>query len=263
MDRTDSDDLLEGANAQMANPEIRFCPMNPDYSGMRLSTHAFAELEDIAGRRQNYDLDLMLPEQETSAPLPVVIFIHGCGFIPPCDRRQVYISLISRPLTQAGFAVISPDYPLFADEEERDRYGIMRGPVPAASAIHAVRAWLKENAEALRLDPERVSIMGGSAGGMTAFYAIAGYDDPYRAFINLWGVPDPLPDVSRFPPTLSVHGTADPLVPFSNEARLTEALDAHGIEHHLIALEGDGHTPLHRREEFVPAILELLKRVNG
>ena len=55
------DDLVEGVYVQVANPEIRFRSMNPDYSGMRLSTHTFAELKDIAGRRQTYDLDLMLP----------------------------------------------------------------------------------------------------------------------------------------------------------------------------------------------------------
>ena len=246
----------------MANPEIQFRRFSPDYSGMRLSTCTYGTFPDLLGRKTECRFDLMLPEKEAAGPLPVVIFIHGGGFVPPCDRRQAYISRIARPITRAGFAVISPDYPVFADEEERDRYSIKACAAPAAAAIHGLRQWLCANGGALGLDISRVSIMGGSAGGMTAFFAIAGYEDEYRAFINLWGAPDELPALDRFPPTISVHGTADAAVPYENEIPLTREFTARGIQNRLITLEGDGHTPIHRLDVYLPAVIELLKETN-
>lgn len=43
------------------------------------------------------------------------------------------------------------------------------------------------------------------------------------------------------PPVLSVHGDADPVVPFSQSLRLHEALDRHGIHNRLHVVKGGGH----------------------
>ena len=245
----------------MPNPEIEYKTYQPDYTGMTVRELPYASLQDPAGETKEYRLDLILPEQPGSRALPVVFFVHGGGFLPPCDKRQAYISRFARALTVAGYAVVSPDYPLFRDEEEMTRCGGEACIYPLAGcAVHQAYQFLCGCAEEYSLDMSRAAIMGGSAGSMTAIYAAAGSHDPYRAAVNLWGVPAVLPDLTDFPPTLSVHGTADPLVPFDREAGFQDALRARGVPHTLIALEGEGHTPLGKMDLFLPCILDFLKQ---
>src|SRR5437867_7532858 len=43
------------------------------------------------------------------------------------------------------------------------------------------------------------------------------------------------------PPTISIHGGADPLVPYSHSVRLQEALQKAGVAHELVTIPGGGH----------------------
>ena len=242
------------------NPEIQFHRRyDADYTGLSLREIPFGTMKDVHGQEKEYRLDFITAEELRDETYPCVIFVHGGGFTQPCDKRQAYISLFAKHLTRAGYIVVSPDYPVFDDEAQRDAAG---GEKPAAAiaaeAVHLAYCYLENHAAELRIDMDRIAIMGGSAGGMTAFYAVAGYQDAYRALINLWGAPGILPDLSAFPPTLSVHGDADPLVDYSRELRVLEGLEAHSIPHGLITLEGSGHTPLNRLDEFLPLILKHL-----
>lgn len=242
------------------NPEIEFRDKyKPDYSGMTLTELAFCEMEDHNGIRQTYKLDLITPPNRPAKPRPVVVFVHGGGFTQPCDKRQAYISVFARALTASGYAVVSPDYPIFDDETQLNAAGgETAGYDKAGEAIHRAYQYIAAHAEELELDVNRIAIMGGSAGGWASFYGIGNYTDRYRAFVNLWGAPEQFPDLAEFPPTLSVHGNADTLVPYQRELPIQEALEAHGIEHRFITLDGSGHTPLDRMGDFLPQVMALL-----
>lgn len=43
------------------------------------------------------------------------------------------------------------------------------------------------------------------------------------------------------PPTISIHGDADPLVPYAHSTRLQEGLQKAGIAHDLVTIPGGGH----------------------
>src|SRR4029078_5944640 len=43
------------------------------------------------------------------------------------------------------------------------------------------------------------------------------------------------------PPTISIHGDADPLVPYAHSVRLQEALQKAGVAHEMITVPGGGH----------------------
>ena len=43
------------------------------------------------------------------------------------------------------------------------------------------------------------------------------------------------------PPTISIHGDADPLVPYAHSVRLQEALQKAGVAHEFVTIPGGGH----------------------
>lgn len=244
------------------NPEAQYRRYKPDYTGMELRELPFCTLPDHNGVQTVYKLDLITAPATSALSRPVVLFLHGGGFIQPNDKRQAYISLFARELTAAGYAVIAPDYPVFENEEHLAAAGgESAGYSAAARAVHEAYRFIQQNAVAFGLDAGNISLIGGSAGGMTGFYAIAEYpDDHYRAFINLWGAPDPVPELAGFPPVYSVHGDADPLVSYERELPIRQALAEFGIPHALVSLAGSGHTPLNRMKEFWPGALTFLKK---
>lgn len=233
----------------------------PDYSGMTLRVFDFCTMKDFAGKEQTYQLDFIAKDGDERTGRPAVIFVHGGGFLEPNDRRQAYISMFARDLTACGFVVVSPDYPQFASEEALDAAGGEQAAYEkAGEAVHLAYGYLVRSASALGVDPGRICVMGGSAGAMAAFYAVGRHpEDRYRAFVNCWGAPLSLPDVRAFPPTLSVHGNADQLVPWDREAAVQQALESAGVPHRLITLPGQPHTPLGKYREFIPCILEWLR----
>ncbi|MFF7169162.1 alpha/beta hydrolase fold domain-containing protein [Streptomyces pseudovenezuelae] len=109
-------------------------------------------------------LDLHLPAAHPSGgPVPVIVFLHGGGwrtgsrarFGPAFAAWQV--SPFDR-LAAAGFAVASIDYRLSAEAVF---------PAQLQDGKAALR-WVREHAEALEFDAERVVLWGESAGGHLA-----------------------------------------------------------------------------------------------
>lgn len=248
-----------------ANPESKFIVKDLSaYEGMTVGEHTFCRLENCHGEMQDYKLDVISAPNEPTAPRPVVIFVHGGGFLRPHDKRQSYISVFARALTEAGYAVVSPDYPIFDNVEERNAWNNTRGADRAAEAVYRAYLFVKENAERFSFDADRIAVMGGSAGGMTCFYLLEHYDVDVRMFGNCWGTPRTYSvDVTGFPPTLSIHGTADTVVPYELELPIQRDLARHGIPSELISVPGAGHTPIEHFSSYSPTLLEWLDRYMG
>lgn len=104
-------------------------------------------------------LDLYLPPAATgpTAPLPVVVWIHGGGFV---SGRKEDLGNYARILAGRGFAVASIDYTLAPTA---------RWPGPTRQANAALR-WLRAQAQApaLGIDRSRVVLAGDSAGAQIA-----------------------------------------------------------------------------------------------
>ena len=244
------------------HPESQFITKDlAAYEGMTVEEYTFCRLKNYRGEMQDYALDLITLPEPTEAPRPVVIFVHGGGFVQPYDKRQGYIPIFAKALTKAGYAVVSPDYPIFDTREQRNEWNDSFGADRAAEAIHLAYLYIKENAERLRLDADRIAIMGGSAGGMACFYLLEHYETDIKAFGNCWGAPwKLLPDVAAFPPTVSIHGTADPLVSYELELPIQDAFKTAGIPHKLLSIEGAGHTPMKHFGTYIPTVLEWLEK---
>ncbi len=88
-------------------------------------------------------------------PFPAVLCIHGGGF--RAGDRKVYDSLC-RQLAGRGYVAATVDYRLAP-----------KSPFPAA--VHDVKAavrWLRAHASEYQIDPDRIGVTGGSAGGHLA-----------------------------------------------------------------------------------------------
>ena len=110
---------------------------------------------------QHLQLNLARPSTGTG-PFPVVLCIHGGGF--RAGKREGYDGLCLK-LAQRGYVAATMSYRL------APKY-----PFPAA--IHDTKAavrWLRANAEKYHIDPERLGVTGGSAGGHLAqFLGVTG-----------------------------------------------------------------------------------------
>ena len=231
------------------------------YEGMRVEEYTFCQLENYHGEMQDYKLDVITSPIESEKPQPVVIFVHGGGFVQPHNKRQGYIPVFAKFLTKAGYAVVSPDYPIFDNGAHRATWNETIGADRAAEAVHLAYLYVKANAKKFNFDTEHIAVMGGSAGGMTCYYLLEFFDDEFKFFGNCWGAPwHRVPDITKFPPTVSIHGTEDPTVAYKLELPIHEAFDKAGIPNKLISLEGAGHTPVKRIDEYIDTILEWLDR---
>lgn len=242
------------------NAEIKFKVVDPDYSGLKVLELSYGECRNVYGQKQVYTMDILLPEQNEGRSYPIVYFLHGGGFTEPCDRKQTYISLFAQELCRQGYAVIAADYPVCKTGEDLDRLGEPFVCSTAAKAIWESVRFCRENKETYSLDTENIFMMGGSAGSMVSFYVVNLHPEAFRGLINLWGIPDPLPNVEKFPPVLSVHGDQDELVPYAREDTLDQELTKANVPHELITLPGCGHTPVRQRENYLPQMLSFLRR---
>ena len=105
---------------------------------------------------QHLMLNLARPEKG-DGPFPAVLCIHGGGF--RAGTRDGYDGLVKQ-LAARGYVAVTVEYRL------APKY-----PFPAA--IHDVKAavrWLRANAAKYHINPERIGVTGGSAGGHLALY---------------------------------------------------------------------------------------------
>ena len=101
-------------------------------------------------------LDVYLPEGHGDEPLPVIVFYFGGGWEMGNRHQLGMYDLEEFPLH--GYAVVPADYRL-SDEATF--------PAQIQDAQAAVR-WVRENSDKYPFDPERIGVIGPSAGGHLA-----------------------------------------------------------------------------------------------
>lgn len=224
------------------------------------------------------NLDLYVPKN-ADKPLPLVVWIHGGGFVGGNKRPTPAVRLLGQ-----GFAVASIEY-RFLD----------KAPFPAQ--VHDCKAairWLRAHAAQYNIDPARIGVWGGSAGAHLAALLgttngskdlegnVGSHPDvssDVQAVCDWYGSSDMLtmPAVKRVAqdrqdqlilllggpisekrelaklvsafyhadkktvPFLIMHGDMDKTVPLEQSTRLHEKLKAAGTDSTLIIMKGQGH----------------------
>ena len=114
---------------------------------------------------------------------PLIVELHG----GPTGRTTASLSLKRQFWTTRGFAVADVNYGGSSGfgRAYRERLRGQWGVVDLADAVAAVRFLVAAG----RVDPRRVVIRGGSAGGFTVLSALA-FTDVFAAGVNYYGVAD-------------------------------------------------------------------------
>jgi dipeptidyl aminopeptidase/acylaminoacyl peptidase len=201
---------------------------------------------------------------------PLMVHVHGGP--TSCARPQ--LSLEVQYLTSRGFTVIDLNYGGSTGfgrayrELLRDNWGIVDVEDSIAVARH-----LADRGE---VDPDRLCISGGSAGGYTTLACLARADTPFAAGGDYFGVADleamakethkfesryldgligPYPDAleiyhERSPiyhvdefstPLIVLQGLEDEVVPPVQATMIVEALEAKGVPVAYLPFEGEQH----------------------
>ncbi len=232
-----------------------------------------------AGPRQT--LDLYLPAPVPGNPMPLIVYLHGGGWMKgsKADGRAFAFRMAAQ-----GYAVACVDYRLSSDD---------LFPVQVEDCKAAVR-WLRATAPRYRLDIDHVGIMGVSAGGYLAVMlgvtrttqlfdigenlnhsssALAVCDffgpvdllrlhetsvtagtpqadevarllggDPHVQKVQAWKS-DPRSHLDgNSSAFLVIHGTNDTAVPVEQSRALYDALVKQAVPVHLHLIHGAGHT---------------------
>src|SRR5262249_38235265 len=215
------------------------------------------------------------------APPPVVIFIHGGGWVQGTKEASVMRGVL--PYVAMGYSVVNVEYRLA---------NVSLAPAAIEDCRCALR-WVVAHAKDYNLDVNRIVVAGESAGGHLAVTTgiispsarldrscLTTSEPRVAAIVDFYGITDiadlldgpgkkPFPeswpytvqwlgnqpnraDVAKVsspltyvragvPPTISIHGDADPLVPYAHSTRLQEALQKAGVAHELITVPSGGH----------------------
>ncbi len=212
---------------------------------------------------QNLLLDAYIPD---GGPHPAVVVIHGGGW---AHGKKEELNFEGAHLSEAGFAAFVIDYRMAPPG------GRWHAPVALADSRTAV-VWVRDHAEAYRVDPLRVAALGNSAGANLAMMlgttgtpgsdrvdAVVEYSGQsellklstphtiYAATNYLgcastdcpenWAANSPIDHVdSQTVPMLLVNSTHE-LMPLNQATGMATKLQELGLPHELIVLRGDKH----------------------
>ena len=229
----------------------------------RLSEVAFL------GSERKEKLDLYFPSGPVRNDRPAVVFIHGGGFTGG-DKAEYRSASVSADLCRAGYVVVSCNYKLGS----KSAPGVW--PQNISDCRNAVR-WVRAHATELGVNPDKVGVAGGSAGGYLALMvglsddksgpggdSAAKFSAKVSAVIDLYGVVNfskhgkgdvpgvpaseqnsYLPELqcdAQDPAVLILHGTADTTVDIAQSEDMAKALRAAKTPYEYVVVEGAPHT---------------------
>jgi acetyl esterase/lipase len=262
--------------AETNDPAEEAAPVKGKYPPPIYPTNARVEtnvsyLGDARAEKADLYFPLQMPKNKK---LPAILVIHGGGFNDGDKARPREMNIATNLVLQ-NYVCMSINYKL------RRKTGDVTWPQALYDAKAAVR-WLRKNAERLQIDPERIGVIGCSAGGnLATMLALTqpqdGFDLPepngrvssaVSCAVDFYGAVDLMNyhDMKMFnktraeapelytkaspvtyvrkdaPPILLVHGTADAVVPVTQSQTLDAALTKVGAQHELVIVPDAPHT---------------------
>jgi acetyl esterase len=218
-------------------------------------------------------------ESDPKTPKPAIVFFFGGGWSSGSPGQ---FEAQARHFAKRGMIAITADYRV------KSRHGVP--VVECVKDAKAAIAWVRENAQRLGIDPDKIAASGGSAGGhlAAATGTISGFGSDERpnamilfnpactlAPIAGWQPPGAVAALSaeRFgvepkvlspahhigphtPPTLILHGEADTTVPYASVVAFESAMKTADRPCKLVGYEGAGHGFFNRGDDSSKTLAE-------
>lgn len=218
-------------------------------------------------------------ESDPKAKKPAIVFFFGGGWNSGSPHQ---FENQAQHFAKRGMIAIAADYRV------RSRQGVQ--VVECVKDAKAAIAWVRENAQRLGIDPNKIAASGGSAGGHLAASTgtISGFGSDERpnamilfnpactlASIAGWQPPGARAGLStgRFgveaqvispahhigphtPPPLILHGTADTTVPYASVVAFESVMKKAGRPCKLVGYDGAGHGFFNRGEDYAKTLAE-------
>ncbi len=227
-------------------------------------------------------MDLYLPRGKIDELRPAVLLIHGGGWATgakDASREQAFGEFIA----SQGYVAASISYTLAKFEGKPWKSPMVKPGWP--DNIHDCKSalrFLRARSEDYGIDPERIAVMGGSAGGHLALLTglSAGSDELNRGglyteesnqvsgIISFYGIPDvrrwggnaflgasleeapetwalasPVEHLSdTSPPILLIHGDQDATVKIELGQEFADILRERGLDHQFVIIAGAPHS---------------------
>jgi len=233
-------------------------------------THPPGAIRDVEYAQVNgvsLRLDACLPNSPVKTPAAIIV--HGGGWVR--GDRRIDVEPLFEPLSQAGLAWFSISYRLATDVTQ---FGV------AIDDVQSAIRYVKAHAYEYNIDPNRIALIGESAGGQLAAMAVlrGGADVSVKAVVAIYTPTDlvslvknsryvpaqmqnaikgspwesfilaglsqlsPIENIRRgMPPFLFIHGTSDMLVPFEQSKQMCERMRKAGASCEIYPVEGAGH----------------------
>jgi len=247
----------------------------------------------------NYEakLDLYLPRNLTE-PSPTLVYIHGGGWV---QGSKEVSTLRLLPYLEMGWSVVNVEYRLAhtslapaavedclcalrwiirnAEEYNLDPNRIVVSGNSAGGHLSLTTGMLPASAGLDRQCPGDEEL---KVAAIVNWYGITDVGDllegpNIRRWAVAWmGSMDDRQEIARrvsplnyvrpgLPPILSIHGDADPLVPYSHAVQLHKALTEAGVPNQLLTIPGGKHGGFTRTEilKAYTTILEFLKKYSN
>lgn len=196
---------------------------------------SYSRADPVATHR----FDWYEPQRDSTSRRPLVIWMHGGGFRFG-SKHMKSIRIWCDFFARRGYVCAAINYQLGKKNLSFRFDDLVKNCYRALGDVRLAIAWFKANAIRLRIDTSRIILAGNSAGGMLALQATYGTDagllqlmhnpdsanashrvDPGQiaAVINFWGgIFDTAWLRNARVPIVSVHGTEDPIMPYSHKS---------------------------------------------
>ena len=218
---------------------------------------------------ENLTMDVFTPTGDTVQNRPLIIFAFGGGYIFG-TKDDSDIQGLCEYFTKRGYVCASINYRkgLNATSNNSAVRAIYRGAQDWSSAIR----WFKENRTTYKVDTNYFFVGGSSAGAFGALHAVFANDsnkppeanstgfptfqpdlgclsctgnnfnhsNKVKAVLNCWGamLDKNFIDAGDKTPILSIHGEADPIVPYNSGSPFSASILVQSV---------DGSAPIHQR----------------
>jgi len=242
--------------------------LGPSMADAQPSAPVVTKTDVIYGRVEGSALLANIAYPDGPSLKPAILSVHGGRW--RAGNRADASSIKVAQWAEFGYFAMSIDYRLV---------GGSPAPAPQLDLLCAIR-WLHAHAEEYRIDPERVYLIGQSAGGqMVSLVATAGeagfprvggwekartdvravisvaatYELNSLSWGNLWTPVDGKVEESRrhaspithvkpgMKPLLVIHSDDDKSVPVQQAADMVEKLKAAGVQHRYVHYTDKGH----------------------